>query len=69
MKISIEQYDHKAFYECETDDLNSTEVMQIIRGLMVALTWQDSVVIDGMKELVEEYEESKNWKYDNCSNQ
>ena len=69
MKLSIEQYGHKAFYECENDDLNSTEVMQIIRGLMVALTWQDSVVIDGMKELVEEYEESKNQKYDNCRNQ
>lgn len=59
MKISIEQYGHKASYECENDDVTSSEVMQVIRGLMVTLTWQDSVVIDGMKELIDEYEELK----------
>lgn len=69
MKISLEQYGHKATYECEADDLTSTDVMQVVRGLMIALTWNDSVVIDGMKELVEEYEEFKNYKYDGCSNQ
>lgn len=62
MKISLEQYGHKVNYECESDDLTSVDVMQVVRGLMVAMTWDDSVVIDGMKELVEEYEELKDWK-------
>lgn len=69
MKISIEQYGHKVTYECEADDLNSTNVLQVVRGLMIALTWQDSAVMDSMKEIVEEYEELKNWKYGNSEHQ
>lgn len=60
MKISIEQYDHKASYETNAEDLNIYEVLEAFKGLMITLTWHESTIVDGMKTLVEEYEESKN---------
>ena len=60
MKISIEQYGHKASYETNAEDLNVYEVLEAFKGLMVTLTWQESTIIDGMKDLVKEYEEFKN---------
>lgn len=60
MKISLEQYDHKASYETNAEDLNVYEVLEAFKGLMITLTWQESTIIDGMKNLVKEYEESNN---------
>ena len=60
MKISIEQYNHKASYETNAEDLNIYEVLEAFKGLMITLTWHESTIVDGMKTLVEEYEESKN---------
>lgn len=60
MKISLEQYDGKAIYESNSEDLTIDEVLEAFKGLMITLTWQESTIIDGMKYLVEEYEESKN---------
>lgn len=60
MKISIEQYGNKAIYESDSEDLTSDEVLEVFKGLMITLTWQESTIIDGMKDLIEEYEEFKN---------
>lgn len=60
MKISLEQYGCKAIYETDTEDFTIDEVLEAFKGLMITLTWHESTIIDGMKNLVEEYEESKN---------
>lgn len=60
MKISLEQYGNKAIYESDTEDITSDEVLEVFKGLMITLTWQESTIIDGMRDLVKEYEELKN---------
>lgn len=60
MKITLEAYEHKLSYETNRDDLTSTELLDIFKRLMIGITYSEDVVMTGMKELLEEYEDSDN---------
>lgn len=60
MKITLEVYDTKITHEVDRDDLTSTEFLDIFKRMMIGITFSEDVVMDGMKELLTEYEDSCN---------
>lgn len=58
MKITLEVYDTKITHEVDRDDLTSTEFLDIFKRMLIGVTFHEDVVISGMKELLEEYENS-----------
>lgn len=57
MKITFEHYDTKITWENKHDDLNSTEVLNAFKGVLVAATYLEEGIITSMEELVEEYKD------------
>ena len=55
MKITFEHYDTKITWENKRDDLNSTEVLNAFKGVLVAATYLEEGIITSMEEIVEEY--------------
>lgn len=62
MKITLENYNHKLTYETDCEDLTSTDMLKAFKALMIGVTFYESVVIDGMKEIIEEYDELRSSK-------
>lgn len=56
MKISAEAYDTKVTIEDKSDDLTSTEVLEMFIGVMRCLSFSEDVIICGFKEVLENYE-------------
>lgn len=59
MKITIEHYEKKFTFETPYDDLTTYDVLNEVKGLMFAATWLESGIIEGMRQIVEEYDENK----------
>lgn len=60
MKITMSAYDTVVSYEVGCNDLTSVEVLQAVKGLMYGLTFAEDSIIDGMKEIIAEYEDMRN---------
>lgn len=57
MEITMKQYDITVSWKIERDDLNTDDVLDAVKGLMIALTYKESSIISSMKEIAEEYED------------
>lgn len=53
----MKQYDITVSWKIERDDLNTDDVLDAVKGLMIALTYKESSIISSMKEIAEEYED------------
>ena len=58
MKIQLSCYDDIVTFESTNNDLTSTEVLTIFKSLMESISFSPSVVIAGMKEVMDNYESS-----------
>lgn len=55
MKITIQHYDEEVSILMKRDDLTTTEVLDKLRGLLVACGYNESNIIDSFYELYEEH--------------
>lgn len=53
MKILISEYDNTVTAEIP-DGSDTHEVLTTVRGLMIALTYYDKSILEGMKEILED---------------
>ena len=59
MKITMCKYDTNISYE-GPDGQPSDEVIKVIMGMMQILTWSPDVIINSMKEIIKDYENTRN---------
>ena len=64
MKITINHYDEETSIITKADDLTSTEVLDKIRGLLVAVGYNESNIIESFSELYEEHKFKLGYKDD-----
>lgn len=57
MRIVFETYERKVTVRTPNDDLDISELMQIIYDSLKGLTFSDTVILYGLKELIETIEE------------
>ena len=57
MKIVFETDERKVTVRTPNDDLDISELMQIIYDSLKGLTFSDTVILYGLKELIETIEE------------
>jgi Holliday junction resolvasome RuvABC DNA-binding subunit len=53
MKIEIKNYGNTYSVETETDDLEISEVIEIITGLLIQLGYQQESINEAIKELAD----------------
>ena len=52
--LSIEQYGKKVTYELPYSDTTLDELIQGFIGCLVTLTWNENIVLEGLKDYAEE---------------
>lgn len=57
MRIVFETDERKVTVRTPDDDLDISELMQIIYDSLKGLTFSDTVILNGLKELIETIEE------------
>lgn len=55
MKITIQHYDEEVSLSIKQDDLTTTEILDKIRGLLVACGYNESNIIESFDELYQEH--------------
>lgn len=53
-RLTLECYDKKVTVEWPGSDISATDVIDALFGIMIAQTWDPTVVINSMKEFVDE---------------
>jgi hypothetical protein len=56
MKITIENYGKKMSVETNYEDASVNEYIEIFYGLLISVTFDQSTIINGFKEFIEEKE-------------
>lgn len=56
MKITIENYGKKMSVETNYEDASINEYIEIFYGLLISATFDQSIIISGFKEFIEEKE-------------
>jgi hypothetical protein len=56
MKITIENYGKKMSVETNYEDASVNEYIEIFYGLLISATFDQSTIINGFKEFIEEKE-------------
>lgn len=59
MKLTLEYYKKKYTIETENDDLDISEYLDIIIGLLVQSGWEKSTVEESITELAEYFKEKR----------